>query len=73
MQSKPAAIRILREAKGHSQSSLAREAGVSQPTVARLEDGPAETYPPTVKKLADALGVPIAAIATSDVPEAVAS
>lgn len=74
MRSRPAAIRTLREAKGHSQASLARAAGVAQTRISRLERLPAAGIrPATALKLASELGVPIAAIAESEAPEQVAS
>jgi transcriptional regulator with XRE-family HTH domain len=60
----PRALQTSREANGHSQSSLARESGVSQQRISQLEqdaDGHTVT-PPLAKKLADALGVPLADI-----------
>jgi transcriptional regulator with XRE-family HTH domain len=69
VRSNPAALRALREAKGHSQSSLARETGVAQTRISRLERLPeAGIRPPTAKKLADALGVSISAITINDLP-----
>jgi transcriptional regulator with XRE-family HTH domain len=47
----------LREDQVLSQRELARMAGLSQGTVWRLENGFAEAYPSTIRKLADALGV----------------
>lgn len=47
----------LREDRVLSQRDLARMAGLSQGTVWRLENGFAEAYPSTIRKLAEALGV----------------
>ena len=47
----------LREAAGLSQESLARDAGVSSTTVAKIEQGRTEPVWGTVLALAEALGV----------------
>ena len=51
-------LRLLRRSRGLSQRELGRLAGVSAGTVYRLENGLRGAYPATVRKLADALGVP---------------
>lgn len=57
------ALRSLRLGLALTQHELARKAGVSRVTVSRLEQGaPASCH--SVRQLADALGVDIAAIAT---------
>ena len=56
----PDRIRLLREQKGWSQNRLAKETGISQPTIWRLERGEIER--PNVEYLrlvADAFGVTI--------------
>jgi transcriptional regulator with XRE-family HTH domain len=49
------AVRDLREAKGWSQTQLAREAGMTQPAVARLEAGGTIPTLPVLQRLARAL------------------
>ena len=46
----------LRVNQGLTQRQLAREAGISNATLAKIEHG-RSTRPPTLKKLADVLGV----------------
>jgi transcriptional regulator with XRE-family HTH domain len=54
-------LRVLRLNKGLSQAELAALAGVSEYTVTRLETGQRKRpHPATRRKLAAALGVPIA-------------
>jgi transcriptional regulator with XRE-family HTH domain len=50
-------LKLIRERKALTQDQLARLAGVSRITVARLEAGVDEPRPTTTRKLADALGV----------------
>jgi transcriptional regulator with XRE-family HTH domain len=50
-------LRTLRLRRALTQQQLAEKAGVSRPTIARLEAGLDDPYPTTVRKLADALGV----------------
>lgn len=50
-------VRQIREDKGLSQAELAVEMGTTQSAVARLEAGGTSPTIPTLKKLADALGV----------------
>jgi transcriptional regulator with XRE-family HTH domain len=59
----PKAIVRLREAKEWSQAELARQSGLSQPSVHDLEKGNT-TMPKytTLKAVADALGVPVSEI-----------
>lgn len=64
----PAALATIRERSGLTQSELARLSGISQGRISELETGdrhgrPLAARPPTVRALADALGVPILAIA----------
>jgi transcriptional regulator with XRE-family HTH domain len=67
-----AALTSLREMAGMSQTELARRSGVAQTMVSAVERGARQASPATVKKLAEALGVPIPAIAAvADEPEAV--
>lgn len=53
-------VAALRLRKGWSQAELARRAETSQPYIARLEHGQVDPQVSTVKKLAQALGVPVA-------------
>lgn len=55
----PATIRAARRAKKWSQLELAERAGVSRPTVARLEGGASVSYA-TVTKIAGALDLRLA-------------
>jgi transcriptional regulator with XRE-family HTH domain len=50
-------LRQLRREQAWSQRDLARESGVSQDAIARLELGQREAQPRTVRRLAAALGV----------------
>jgi transcriptional regulator with XRE-family HTH domain len=50
-------LRPLRERKALTQRELARDAGVTQSTIQRLEAGLQEARPSTIRKLARALGV----------------
>jgi transcriptional regulator with XRE-family HTH domain len=50
-------LRQLRRERAWSQRDLARESGVSQDTITRLETGQREAQPRTVRRLADALNV----------------
>ena len=59
----PEALRAIREKDGHSQLSLAAQSGVAQSRISELEgDEPRLVRPSTVKRLADALGVPVSAL-----------
>lgn len=72
MQINPAALKAIRENAGFSQLSLAKASDVSQGHISDMEaaEQPANVRPATVKKLAVALNVPIAALT---VPEAVSA
>lgn len=59
----PAALRVIRERSGLTQSDLSRLAGISQGYISELEkDGRKRPTPAMVLKLADALGVPVASL-----------
>ena len=60
-------LREQRELHGLSQSELARTAGVSRDSISNYETGQREAWPSTAKKLADALDVDIADIASPKV------
>lgn len=50
-------LRQVRRKHAWSQRDLARESGISQDTITRLETGQREAQPRTLRRLADALGV----------------
>jgi DNA-binding XRE family transcriptional regulator len=52
-------LRQLRRLKGWTQRELARQAGVTEQTVVRLEAGQGTPRVSTMRAIADALGVPI--------------
>ena len=52
-------IREIRERMRMSQIELARRAGVSQPFIHDLENGNRNARPETMRKVANALGVPV--------------
>lgn len=54
---KLARLKLVRERKALTQQQLAEKARVNRVTIARLERGSGQPFPPTVRKLADALGV----------------
>ncbi len=56
-------LREAREAKVWSQKELAAKAGVSNKTIADIEQGKIRPHPATLRKLARALGVPQTALA----------
>lgn len=62
VQLNPAVLRTLRETSGLSQSELSRETGLSQGHISAMERGTTEPGLPTIKKLADALRVPLSAL-----------
>jgi transcriptional regulator with XRE-family HTH domain len=51
-------IRLLRRRKGWTQRDLAQAAGVTQTTIVRLEKGKRGAMISTIRKVAEALGVP---------------
>jgi len=56
------ALSVIRERTGYSQAQLAARAGVDRTLVFRLEQGTRNASPTVIRKLADALGVPLHAI-----------
>jgi len=56
------ALKALRKAGGDSQKSLAKRAGISEVAYLAIEQGKAQPRVSTIKKLADALSVPVGAI-----------
>ncbi|MFG1751281.1 helix-turn-helix domain-containing protein [Streptosporangium sandarakinum] len=63
-------VRAMREKRGWSQSDLAREAGMTQPAVARFEVGGTVPTPPVIERLAHALGTEIEVRLTPRAPAA---
>jgi len=63
-----AAIRAIREALGLSQRELAARAGVRNTQISNVEAGVNGMSPAVARRVADELGVPLAAI-TNPVPE----
>jgi transcriptional regulator with XRE-family HTH domain len=55
-------LKEVRELHGWSQAKLAEESGVSRDSISNYETGHREAWPATAKRLADALGVEIAAL-----------
>lgn len=62
MEINPYALRVIRERSGLGVSDLARLAGLSQPHLSNMENGKRRTTPPTVRRLAEALQVPMLAL-----------
>lgn len=60
------ALKALRETSGDSQKSLAVRAGISEYALNLIEVGKSKPRNSTIKKLADALGVSVGAIAAVD-------
>lgn len=58
-----AAIRVLREKRGHSQETLAPSAGITPGTLSLIERGEANPTWGTVRGVAQALGVKVSEIA----------
>jgi transcriptional regulator with XRE-family HTH domain len=56
------AIRAIRQALGHTQAWVARQAGINGAYLSNIEAGRKEPSPTVTAKIAAALGVPIAAI-----------
>lgn len=57
-----AALTEIRERTGYSQAQLATRAGVDRTLVFRLEKGTRNASPTVIRKLADALDVPLYAL-----------
>lgn len=53
-------VRKLRKERGWTQRELAAEAGTTQYTVSEIEQGHRDPHPTTLRKIAEALGVPVA-------------
>ena len=59
-------VRRLREERFLSMAELAEQAGISKNTLFRIETGNYSAIPRTVRKLAEALGVPPGELVTPD-------
>jgi transcriptional regulator with XRE-family HTH domain len=59
-------VRQLREERFLSMAELAEQAGISKNTLFRIETGNYSAIPRTVRKLAQALGVPPGELVTPD-------
>ena len=62
------AIQLIREARSVRMNQLASEAAVSVPYLSLLESGQREASMPVLKRLADALDVPLDALLLLDQP-----
>jgi transcriptional regulator with XRE-family HTH domain len=62
MQLNTEALKALRQVGGDSQKTLAARAGISEYALNQIELGKAKPRDSTIKKLADALSVPVGAI-----------
>lgn len=60
----PEVLSALRVLVGFSQAELARRSGLSQGHISELERGDKEPRPATLKKLSQALAVPMSALLT---------
>jgi len=60
------ALKALRQTGGDSQKSLAARAGISEYALNLIELGKSRPRDSTIKKLADALSVPVGALSYSD-------
>lgn len=58
----PAALTSIRELSGLKKSALASKAGISPSYLTEMEKGDKPGSPEVIKKLADAMGQPIAAL-----------
>lgn len=65
----PVSLAVIRVLAGLSQAALSRQSGVSQGHISGIESGDKIASPEMLKKLADALGIPIAALLTDPTPE----
>lgn len=63
---KPRMLTLLRESRGLSQTALARESGISQPTLSKVENGMTELDPQRAQAVASALGYPVEAFDWTD-------
>ncbi|MFI6722514.1 helix-turn-helix domain-containing protein, partial [Kribbella sp. NPDC050470] len=70
MQLNTEALKALRTTGGDSQKSLAERAGISEYALNQIELGKSKPRDSTIKKLADALSVPVGALSYADEREA---
>lgn len=69
MQINGASLRAIRERSGWTTSGLARAAGVGHSHIANVEAGRRQLSPDIARRIADILGVPLAAITSDYTPE----
>lgn len=62
----PVAFKTIRELAGLSQAELSRRTGISQGHISQIEAGQKRPRPQTVRKFAQAMGVPIASLISVD-------
>ncbi len=55
-------VRVIREALGVRNSDLAARVGFTRSTLTHIEQGARQVSPATIRKIADALGVPLESI-----------
>ncbi len=60
------ALRTIRELSGLSQAELSRRSGINQGYISTIESGKKAPRPGTVRRFADALGVPVGALVGGD-------
>lgn len=61
----PVAIKTIRELAGLTQAEFSRRTGISQGHISQIESGQKHPRPPTVRRIAIALGVPMASLLTA--------
>ena len=66
MQLNTEALKALRQVGGDSQKTLAKRAGISEYALNQIELGKSKPRDSTIKKLADALSVPVGALSYAD-------
>lgn len=69
----PDSLRAIRERTGIGPRELARTAGIGHVTYWRIESGRQKPRAKTLKRIADALGVPVTAISTAPVGDSEAA
>lgn len=67
------AVRELRHKAGLRQEDLAKKAGIARPNIARIERGAHEPSTRTLRRVAEALGVPLARLLDVEDPVAAAA
>ena len=66
MQVNPQALRVIRERSGYTVRGLAEASKVSHASITRIEQGSQRPSPPIVKRLAQALDVPLVALLSDE-------